>query len=1113
MTLSMPSPTGPGFQAWLAAVLVDAAIKGTSVLLLAWLVTVLLRHTSAAVRHFVWCLAFVGMAALPILSAMLPEWPVPGLKQVIAAISSSLVEPASQNQTNVATSPAKSDDVSRSRQANTGGDSAALSASGRSSSDSLTNARVTVSDVREPEHAAAHISWRTAVPRFWLLGMMAALLPLAAGLVGQRWLTRRVRRLSDRTWLEPLEELRRYFRIWRPINLCISSRSVGPLTLGVFQPVVLIPAEARVWPLERRRVVILHELAHIRRFDVFTQICAQVVCAAYWFHPLVWFAARRMRMERETACDDLVLNAGVRASTYAQHLLEIACKSRRSVLPAAAVAGMPCGSRLESRVSSILDACRERRPMTFSTVLVAISVAFAIVAAVAAAGVEPAARSVPPRRITANSASLPKTMAQFPVVARNRTQVTTAVAATEASQQPQRRPLPGFLPAPEELPGVERWQMITAAPRGSIWAVAWRPDGKQIAFGEGGIVRVYDTISLEPARILIGHSGRITRIQWSRDGRRIASSSTDGTVRLWNEDGSPGPVLGSGEGAMRSVTWSPDGLRLAGACSDGHIYIWSTTDGMLTVRLTGHEAPVNAVAWSPDGKHIASGCDNRTVRLWDADGRPGPVMEGHTGPILSVSWSPDGRQLASTDSGFDSGNGDEPHGSSVRLWTLDGTEGPVFVGRDNGPTYSAEWSPDGRWVAFAGWDGRVRLLSADGRQSRTLDGYCYCIYSIAWNPDGTRLLTGCQQLNSRFPAQLLTWKLDSQPNRLLQTSGNPLFSVVWRPDGRGFAAACRDGNVRVWTAAGELFQVLPAGNNDIYSVDWSPDGTRLAAVCRQDRTVKVWSTETWREEVSAKHDSELRAVKWSPDSNKLAIAGDDRVATIFDPATKSFTDFRNFHRHGVTCVAWNPEGTQFASGSFDGRVRVWNLDHSAAAELEDLSSHVRAVEWSPDGTRLITGCEDNNLRLWDVDGTPGQILTGHDGYVQTVSWSPDGKRIASGSWDNTVRIWGADGSTENVLRGHGASVFSVAWQADSRKLLSASFDGTVRKWDADTGEAEFAVVLREDGTSATIGASGELLSGDPSVIDSEFVYLVETPAGAFEILKRAEFQARTSGKK
>jgi beta-lactamase regulating signal transducer with metallopeptidase domain len=92
---------------------------------------------------------------------------------------------------------------------------------------------------------------------------------------------------------------------------------VGPLTLGVFQPVVLIPADARDWNLERRRVVILHELAHIRRYDVLTQICAQVVCAMYWYHPLVWIAARRMRFERETACDDLVLTAGVRASTYA----------------------------------------------------------------------------------------------------------------------------------------------------------------------------------------------------------------------------------------------------------------------------------------------------------------------------------------------------------------------------------------------------------------------------------------------------------------------------------------------------------------------------------------------------------------------------------------------------------------------------------------------------------------------------------------------------------------------------------------------------------------------------------------------------------------------------
>ena len=128
----------------------------------------------------------------------------------------------------------------------------------------------------------------------------------------------------------------------RPALVIADERTRGELEAARPEcPVLLVPDEASGWEDERRRLVLLHELAHIRRWDWLTQLLAHVACAVYWFNPLVWLAARQMRIERERACDDLVLSSGARASDYAQELLALAAglsDSRLSTLVAVPMA-------------------------------------------------------------------------------------------------------------------------------------------------------------------------------------------------------------------------------------------------------------------------------------------------------------------------------------------------------------------------------------------------------------------------------------------------------------------------------------------------------------------------------------------------------------------------------------------------------------------------------------------------------------------------------------------------------------------------------------------------------------------------------------------------------
>ena len=106
-------------------------------------------------------------------------------------------------------------------------------------------------------------------------------------------------------------------------RLIASPEKTIPVAWGIVRYRLLLLAAARHWGGEQLRSVLLHELAHNKRRDTLAQLLTQFACALHWFNPLVWIAAWRLGVERERACDDLVLGCGVRQSAYAQHLLEI----------------------------------------------------------------------------------------------------------------------------------------------------------------------------------------------------------------------------------------------------------------------------------------------------------------------------------------------------------------------------------------------------------------------------------------------------------------------------------------------------------------------------------------------------------------------------------------------------------------------------------------------------------------------------------------------------------------------------------------------------------------------------------------------------------------------
>ena len=314
----------PGAE-WLP-LLAELAAKATLVMLLAAGAAALLWRASAALRHLVWCVGVVGVLALPVFAVVLPAWEVPVL-------------PAS----------------------------AAVSAAPAADFD----AKVEPGEMADPPAPAApgSAAARPAARGAWLpraaaglaaAGVAVGLLWLALGFWGVARLGRRAQVVRDPEWLRTAHEAAEQLDLRRPVLLLRHRATVMPATGGLLWPSVVLPANADEWSDERRRAGLAHELAHVKRFDCLTQALAQVACALFWWHPAVWYAARRLRVERERACDDLVLRSGTRASDYAAHLLEIARAHRSLRLASSALVSMARPSHLESRLLWVLDAARAR---------------------------------------------------------------------------------------------------------------------------------------------------------------------------------------------------------------------------------------------------------------------------------------------------------------------------------------------------------------------------------------------------------------------------------------------------------------------------------------------------------------------------------------------------------------------------------------------------------------------------------------------------------------------------------------------------------------------------------------------------------------------------------
>ena len=333
-------------------------VKVTLLLLLVFSLSGLLRGHSAALRHLIWTLGLAGSVGLLLATPLMPSL---SLRVPAAWLPAPRVLPPGDD-------PAQSDLP------------AAPALPERSNL--MEHGRVISWSATETRRDFDPVNW---LPLVYAAGILTVLAWYTAGRVALWRMSRQGREVTAPEWLGLLEQVKEHSGVSTTVRLIQSGLVGSPITWGLRRPVIVLPPDANQWDVERRRVVLAHELAHAARGDHVARLIGVIACAVYWFHPMVWAAFRRQRVESERAADDHVLMRGIRGTDYASHLLEIARHSRGLRQAGMVAIGMARPSELEGRLIAVLDEQRERRsPPRRVTLLAWIGLALVTLPAAAA---------------------------------------------------------------------------------------------------------------------------------------------------------------------------------------------------------------------------------------------------------------------------------------------------------------------------------------------------------------------------------------------------------------------------------------------------------------------------------------------------------------------------------------------------------------------------------------------------------------------------------------------------------------------------------------------------------------------------------------------------------
>jgi WD40 repeat protein/Zn-dependent protease with chaperone function len=850
-----------------------------------------------------------------------------------------------------------------------------------------------------------------------------------------------------------------------------------PLLLGLAKPAIIVPEALLADDThETLRLVLFHELAHLKRRDLLWSWLPALCHMLFFFHPLVWLAAREHRLAQEIACDALALRLADAGQAEYARMLTASILQRRTPRPAPLALGI---------AESFATIHRRLSAMThFTPRLARAHVALSAVLLV------PLLLALVPWRLAAQEENRPKMLLQV-----GHGQVVTALTIT-----PDGRTL-----VSASGPDIVHWDLMTG-----LMKDRYHPVGEPTfvyKLDRAGRYLAAMRFHEPSAEIHDLHAGKLVHalpeglqavVDFSRRGpwywtreysglnldvrKRYALTQrnlADGTARRTIPD-LFGLMLAISPDETRAITQTGRIIHERGrlpSLEDAAFILWDMATGTEVRRLTGFASISPAAVFSPDGRLFAASPrgdgEGFDVSVWEvATGKRVALLSGHTEKVAAIAFSPDGRWLASD--GFD---------KRAILWDTGAWQRAKTFEHEMDSVGTLAFTPDGRFLATSNANKPIQVWDiATGEVAHTLAGKAAVRQqtNLALSPDGRWLAMGAEE-------RIGLW--DLAEGRLARELPIPVetarpFALAFSPDGSVFAAGLANdhgeegrGHLLVWrTADGTLLHDLPAHTSIIGQIAFSPDGAS-AATGAMDSMVILWNTKDWTPARRITAAGRVAHAAFSPDGARLfwtAHLGGAALLQWLDIATGAFGESAVEEDFVYTDLHVSPDGSllllQARRPDPDkpdmSLYKRLLLDAQTGRTLREMAPvtwndgatpFLTPLGFSPDGRRVLgIGTFHTDLIQWDADTGKVVRTTRLPARIDLLSGTPDGTRLATlNAQEGTVQLW----DVGQLLAAEApAELATLRWFDKGRWLIT-----TPRGHFDCAPELEQAIAWKQDG--------------------------------------------------